>query len=70
MNISSLQDFDAKVPKDDELKHLDVRRFRSNIIGKCDLTQYEMDPPPPSRLFRDSIVGRISRLKSFTDEIL
>ncbi|KAF4773857.1 MOSC domain-containing protein [Colletotrichum scovillei] len=32
MNISSLQDFDAKVPKDDELKHLDVRRFRSNII--------------------------------------
>lgn len=38
MNISSLQDFDAKVPKDDELKHLDVRRFRSNIIGKCYLT--------------------------------
>ncbi|KAK6220410.1 MOSC domain-containing protein [Colletotrichum tabaci] len=32
MNTGSLHDFDAKVPKDDELRHLDVRRFRANII--------------------------------------
>ncbi|GKT85422.1 MOSC domain-containing protein [Colletotrichum tofieldiae] len=32
MNTSSLRDFDAQVPKDEDLQHLDVRRFRSNII--------------------------------------
>lgn len=33
MNLSSLQEFDSEVPKDEELTQLDVRRFRSNIIG-------------------------------------
>lgn len=33
MNLGSLQDFDSQVPKDGDLKHLDVRRFRSNLIG-------------------------------------
>ncbi|KAL0944366.1 mosc domain-containing protein [Colletotrichum truncatum] len=32
MNLSSLSEFDSQVPKDDDLKQLDVRRFRSNII--------------------------------------
>ncbi|EQB57013.1 MOSC domain-containing protein [Colletotrichum gloeosporioides Cg-14] len=32
MNLSSLQQFDSEVPKDEELTQLDVRRFRSNII--------------------------------------
>ncbi|OLN88050.1 Mitochondrial amidoxime reducing component 2 [Colletotrichum chlorophyti] len=32
MNLSSLQEFDSQVPKDEDLEHLDVRRFRSNII--------------------------------------
>ncbi|EFQ27776.1 MOSC domain-containing protein [Colletotrichum graminicola] len=32
VNMSSLHDFDAQVPKDKDLQHLDVRRFRSNII--------------------------------------
>ncbi|KAK2063541.1 MOSC domain-containing protein [Colletotrichum caudatum] len=32
MNMSSLRDFEAQVPKDEDLQHLDVRRFRSNII--------------------------------------
>ncbi|KAF9881811.1 MOSC domain-containing protein [Colletotrichum karsti] len=32
MNLSSLQEFDSQVPKDDELQQLDVARFRSNII--------------------------------------
>jgi uncharacterized protein YcbX len=32
MNISSVLDLSSKVPKDDSLKDLDVRRFRPNII--------------------------------------
>ncbi|KAM0328198.1 hypothetical protein ACHAQA_005605 [Verticillium albo-atrum] len=32
MNLASLQEFDSQVPKDGELKYLDVRRFRSNLI--------------------------------------
>ncbi|KAL9942486.1 hypothetical protein D7B24_003706 [Verticillium nonalfalfae] len=32
MNLGSLQDFDSQVPKDGDLKYLDVRRFRSNLI--------------------------------------
>ncbi|KAF6842098.1 MOSC domain-containing protein [Colletotrichum plurivorum] len=32
MNLTSLQEFDSKVPKDENLRQLDVGRFRSNII--------------------------------------
>ncbi|KAI8633345.1 MOSC domain-containing protein [Xylariaceae sp. FL1651] len=32
MNLNSVQQFSKEVPKDDELKQLDVRRFRANII--------------------------------------
>ncbi|TEA21765.1 Mitochondrial amidoxime reducing component 2 [Colletotrichum sidae] len=32
MNLTSLRDFDSKVPKDENLQNLDVRRFRSNLI--------------------------------------
>lgn len=34
MNMSSMQDFSSKVPKDETLKKLDVLRFRPNIIGE------------------------------------
>ena len=34
LNLSSVQDFDAKIDKDDNLKSLDPLRFRANIIGK------------------------------------
>jgi hypothetical protein len=33
MSLSSLNEFDAKVAKDENLTEVDVRRFRSNIIG-------------------------------------
>ncbi|KAI0840909.1 MOSC domain-containing protein [Hypoxylon sp. FL0890] len=32
MNLNSLQEFSSEVPKDENLKELDVRRFRPNII--------------------------------------
>ncbi|KAI6091332.1 hypothetical protein F4821DRAFT_199989 [Hypoxylon rubiginosum] len=32
MNLSSVQEFSSEVPKDDDLKELDVLRFRPNII--------------------------------------
>ena len=32
-----MQDFDAQVPKDGNLRHLDVRRFRANIIRKSNV---------------------------------
>jgi hypothetical protein len=34
MNLNSLQDLDSKLLKDADLKELDVRRFRSNIISE------------------------------------
>lgn len=33
MNLASLQDLDSLIAKDENLKELDIRRFRSNIIG-------------------------------------
>jgi len=34
LNLSSIQDLDAKIPKDNDLQRLDARRFRANIISK------------------------------------
>lgn len=34
LNLSSVQDLDAKIAKDDNLESLDPLRFRANIIGK------------------------------------
>jgi hypothetical protein len=39
MSLGSLQEFDSIVPKDAELKELDVQRFRANLISK---------PPTPT----------------------
>lgn len=33
MNIASVQDFNALVPKDADLKKVDILRFRPNIIS-------------------------------------
>ncbi|KAI1342335.1 hypothetical protein F5Y15DRAFT_372380 [Xylariaceae sp. FL0016] len=35
MNLNSVQEFSKELPKDDELKQLDVLRFRANIIISC-----------------------------------
>jgi hypothetical protein len=37
INVSSVKDLETKVGKDEELKSLDVRRFRANIIGESSL---------------------------------
>ena len=34
LNLSSVRDLDAKIDKDDNLRNLDPRRFRANIIGE------------------------------------
>jgi uncharacterized protein YcbX len=34
LNLASLRDFETKVKKDDDLRELDPRRFRANIIGE------------------------------------
>lgn len=34
LSLSSLQAFDGIIQKDENLKNLDARRFRSNIIGE------------------------------------
>lgn len=34
LSISSMQALDSKVVKDETMKHLDVRRFRANIISR------------------------------------
>ncbi|KAI1386349.1 uncharacterized protein F4822DRAFT_313238 [Hypoxylon trugodes] len=38
VNLSSVQQFSSEVPKDENLKELDVIRFRPNIIGESQLT--------------------------------
>lgn len=40
MSLNSLWDFEAKMPKDDKMLPLDVRRFRSNMIGKYNTSRY------------------------------
>ncbi|KAL6860102.1 hypothetical protein ACO1O0_004127 [Amphichorda felina] len=37
LSLSSLQDFDSKVEKDQIIRALDARRFRANIIGNASL---------------------------------
>ncbi|KAK1831376.1 putative molybdenum ion binding protein [Podospora conica] len=32
LNLSSVRDLESKIPKDDDLRHLDPRRFRANLI--------------------------------------
>lgn len=34
LNLKSVRDFDAKIDKDKDLRELDPRRFRANIIGE------------------------------------
>ncbi len=34
LSLSSVQDLDSKIDKDEELRFLDPRRFRANIISK------------------------------------
>jgi len=34
INLASVQDFDTLVPKDEDLKVVDVHRFRPNIISQ------------------------------------
>lgn len=33
LNLSSARDLESKIPKDAELRHLDPRRFRANLIS-------------------------------------
>jgi len=33
LNLSSLEDMESKLKKDDDIDELDARRFRANIIG-------------------------------------
>jgi uncharacterized protein YcbX len=37
INLPSLQDFNEKVPKDEDLQDLDVLRFRPNIIRRSSI---------------------------------
>ena len=33
MNIHSVQEINARVPKDERMQDIDARRFRANILG-------------------------------------
>ena len=35
LNLSSVRALDSKIDKDEELRFLDPRRFRANLISKC-----------------------------------
>ncbi|KAH6856605.1 hypothetical protein B0I37DRAFT_367910 [Chaetomium sp. MPI-CAGE-AT-0009] len=41
LNLTSVRDFDAKIEKDEELRELDPRRFRANIIVDGDENPYD-----------------------------
>ena len=34
LNLSSVEDLESKILKDDDIAEVDARRFRANIIGK------------------------------------